>query len=249
MPAFQDHFGAVAEQYAASRPTYPEELFDWIASISPGRTRVWDCATGTGQAVRPLAARFDEVIATDASASQVANAPAISNVEWRVASAFESGLDDASVDAVTVAQALHWFYDDRFFAEVRRVLRPGGVLVVWSYASSLIDDVGIRQLLQEFQNTTLNGWWPSERRFVMDHYRDFALPPQAIAAPSFEMAQQWDLQNVAGYLRSWSAVGRYMAETGQDPVAPLLEALEPLWVGVRDVRWPLTVLASRVVAA
>ena len=80
-----------------------------------------------------LAAYFERVIATDASAAQLEHAPPHPRIEYRQAPAEESGIEGGTVDLVTVATAVHWFDFDRFYAEVERVLVPGGALVVWGY--------------------------------------------------------------------------------------------------------------------
>jgi ubiquinone/menaquinone biosynthesis C-methylase UbiE len=137
---FADYFSAVAAQYADARPEYPSALFAWIAACVPRRERVWEAGCGSGQATRGLAAEFAEAHATDAGAAQIAQATTPPNVEFAVAPAESCGLPNASVDAVCVAQALHWFDRRRFFAECERVLRPGGVLVAWGYQDIETDD-------------------------------------------------------------------------------------------------------------
>ncbi|MEO0317607.1 MAG: hypothetical protein RL404_1284, partial [Pseudomonadota bacterium] len=112
MTNFNDHFGKVAGRYADFRPTYPPELFDWLGEQCGARDLVWDCGCGNGQASVALAARFDRVQATDASAGQIAHAMPDARVRYAVAPAAASGLPDACADLVTVAQALHWFADD-----------------------------------------------------------------------------------------------------------------------------------------
>ena len=112
---------------------YPATLFTYLASQCTAHDRAWDCATGNGQAARSLATHFTAVIATDASEQQISNAQTCNGVSFRTAAAEDSGLDAASIDLVTVAQALHWFDIDRFFEEVNRVLKPGGILAVWCY--------------------------------------------------------------------------------------------------------------------
>ena len=125
---FVDRFAPMAADYADFRPHYPKALFDWLAGLTPGQTLAWDCATGTGQAAVGLAALFERVVATDACAAQIGQATPHPRIEYRVARAESSGLNAHSADIVTVAQALHWFERDRFFAEVRRVLKPGGLI-------------------------------------------------------------------------------------------------------------------------
>jgi ubiquinone/menaquinone biosynthesis C-methylase UbiE len=123
---FKDHFSKQAADYAIFRPSYPQELFAYLGSIAPSRGLAWDCGTGNGQAAVGLTSVFDRVIATDASAKQIANAHPHKRVDYRVARAEESGLESANVDLILIAQALHWFDLDRFYAEARRVLKPDG---------------------------------------------------------------------------------------------------------------------------
>ena len=72
-----DHFSAHAQNYARFRPTYPTELFAWLASQSPGHRLAWDCGTGNGQAALGLADHFVHVHATDLSPQQLAQARAL----------------------------------------------------------------------------------------------------------------------------------------------------------------------------
>ena len=136
---FQDHFSAVAAGYARFRPRYPTELCADLAAAAPAHGLAWDCATGNGQAAVALAAHFARVVATDASAAQLARATPHPRITYRLGPERESGLDDGSVDLVTVAQAFHWLDLDAFYAEVRRVLRPRGALAVWCYDLARVD--------------------------------------------------------------------------------------------------------------
>ena len=91
------------------------------------------------------------VVATDESAEMIAQAPRDSRIEYRVAEAEDSGIDDHFVDLVTVASAIHWFDLGRFYAEVSRVVRPGGVIAVWTYYTPAfgndVDDGQVLNLL------------------------------------------------------------------------------------------------------
>ncbi|MDX1378106.1 MAG: class I SAM-dependent methyltransferase, partial [Anaerolineales bacterium] len=130
---FEDHFSTQSRQYAQFRPQYPNAIYAYFASIVPGYALAWDCGTGNGQAAVGLAQYFEQVYATDASADQIAHAYPHPKVEYRVESAEQVALETASVNLVTVAQAVHWFDFDKFYAEVNRVLEPGGILAVWTY--------------------------------------------------------------------------------------------------------------------
>lgn len=243
-----DHFSRVASAYADSRPSYPAALYDWLASACAEHDLAWDCATGNGQAATDLARYFARVVATDMSAEQIARATPAPGVVYRVAPADASGLAAASVDLVTIAQALHWFDLDRFYAEVRRVLRPGGLVAAWTYGIHDVADAAIDRRVKTFYEHTVGAYWPPERRHVEAGYATLAFPFERVAAPAFAMRVAWTLPQLLGYLRSWSATGRYVAERGSDPVAALEAEIAPLWGDrdqCREITWPLTVLAGR----
>lgn len=245
--AFKDHFSQLATQYAAYRPRYPDALFAYLAKLSPSIGCAWDCACGSGQASVALAAHFERVIATDASAQQIAAATSDPRVTYRVAAAERSGLDDETIDLVTVAQALHWFDLDAFYREAGRVLRAGGVLAAWSYGVAETEDSNVNGIMERFYEA-LDPWWPPERSLVENGYRTLAFPFDEISAPRFEIQEHWSLAQLLGYFSSWSAVGRYIADRGDDPLAPLRRELQPVWgdpEARRTVIWPLALRISR----
>jgi SAM-dependent methyltransferase len=245
---FKDHFSGHAEAYAAARPThYPPALFDFLASLTAGRRLAWDCATGNGQAALPLAGIWERVIATDASAEQIAHALPHPRVEYRVAPAESSGLAERSIDLVNVAQAAHWLDFDRFYAEVLRVLVPGGAVALWTYNLARVTpelDRSIDRLAKEI----VGPWWPPERRWVDEEYRTLPFPFAEVPAPAFELVERWDLAGFVRYLKTWSAATRYRRETGKDAVDELHGELARAWgdpAAPRDIRWPLYVRAGR----
>ena len=247
--SFSDHFSAVASNYAEYRPRYPDSLFDWLAGLPAHRETAWDCATGSGQAAVALASRFERVIATDASAGQIAAATPHPRVEYRVAPAEASSLDPASVDLVTVAQALHWFDRPAFYAEARRVLRPDGVVAAWTYGHPSIDEPRADAALQRFYSETVGPYWPTERALVDAGYRTIDFPFNEVAPPFFEMETRWTLDFLVGYVATWSAVTRFRAATGEDPLPAFAEALEPAWGDpqlVRRITWPLALKVGRL---
>ena len=192
--SFHDHFSSVAKRYADFRPHYPAGLFDYLATVVPASSVVWDCAAGNGQATFDLAERFERVVATDASAEQIASAKPHPKVEFRVAPAEESGLANESLGLVAVAQALHWFDLTRFYAEVARVLRPGGVLAVWAYGVNEVEGDAINQLVQDFYSNTIGPYWPPERKLVEEGYRTISFPFAEITTPTFRMEARWTLE-------------------------------------------------------
>jgi ubiquinone/menaquinone biosynthesis C-methylase UbiE len=245
---FHDHFSSVASRYADFRPRYPAALFDYLATLAPQNSLVWDCACGNGQATVDLAERFARVVATDASREQIASAKAHPKIEFRVASAEQSGLRDESVGLVTVAQALHWFDLERFYAEARRVLKPGGVLAGWAYGINEVEGEPVNELVQEFYSETVGPYWPPERRLVEEGYRSIPFPFAEITAPSFRMETNWTLEQLLGYFSTWSATNRFIKATGRNPIEPLSAAMLRDWGNPntpRLITWPLSLRLGR----
>jgi SAM-dependent methyltransferase len=214
----------------------------------PRRLLAWDCATGNGQAARDLARHFERVIATDASADQIAHAMKVPNVEYRVAPAEASGLASHSIDLVTVAQALHWLDHERFYAEVRRVAVPGGVIAAWCYGSPHAGD-DVEASLREFEDGTVGPYWSAGRKWVDEGYRTIPFPFEEATPPTFELRVRWSLSQLGEYISSWSAVAKFRRERGVDPVVPLMERLGNHWGPsdrTRDVVWPLGIRIGRV---
>ncbi|HJQ21484.1 MAG TPA: class I SAM-dependent methyltransferase [Gemmatimonadaceae bacterium] len=223
-------------------------MYDCIATLAPRRDVVWDCGTGNGQAAADLARYFGRVIATDASAEQIANAVPAQGVEYRVAPASSSGLPAASVHAVTVAQALHWFAEESFFAEARRVTVPGGIIAAWCYGQCHAG-ADVEGILRELEDGTLGGYWRPERRYVDELYRSIPFPFPEVPAPTFELRVRWNLRQLIEYLNTWSAVVAYRRKHGTDPVVPVQQRLADTWGDPRDVRdvtWPLGLRLGRV---
>ncbi len=244
--SFKDHFSASAAHYASARPHYPQALFDWIATISPAHGHAWEAGCGNGQASRDLARHFDAVFATDPSAAQIAQASAPDNVTFAVEPGERCSLPDNSVDAVCVAQALHWFDREAFFAECDRVLKPGGVLVAWGY-----QDIVVPPAL-EAANTRLQDeireYWPPERALIDSAYADFEWPFERIDPPAFQLQADWPLPRLLGYFSSYSAVKQYREAHGADPVAANAGILSAAWGhadATQRLHWPLFVHARR----
>jgi len=222
-------FSPVAREYATFRPGYPADLFSWLAQMAPGREAAWDCGCGSGQASVALAARFSRVHATDASPEQIAAARPHPRVAYAVAPAERSGLQTGSVDLVTVAQALHWFDVDAFHAEARRVARPGALLAVWTYPRPRFVDATLDRLFLHFYEKVVGPYWPPERRHVESNYQTLPFPFEEMPHPDFQLDLQWDVEQVLGYVSSWSATARYRQQAGADPLPLLRAAIEPAW--------------------
>jgi len=244
--AFQDHFSQASKYYASARPLYPHGLFDWIAGVAPGTALAWEAGCGSGQASRDLATRFAYVHASDPSAAQIAQAPALDNVDFVIEPGERCTLADASVDVVCVAQALHWFDRASFFAECERVLRPGGVLVAWGYQDIAVPPE-VRGSVDRFLEDIACDW-PSQRADIDAAYAGYAWPFPRLEVPSFTMGAEWPLARLLAYFASFSATKRHRERTGRDPVAEHAEAIARAWGDpqrARPLSWPLFAHACR----
>ena len=237
---FKDHFSKQAAGYAKFRPRYPQKLFDYLGRIAPSRQLAWDCGTGNGQATVGLASVFARIIASDASEKQIANAQSHERVDYRVASAENSGIESETIDLIMVAQALHWFALDRFYGEVRRVLRDNGVLAASAYNLLQIEPA-IDEVVNRYYYEVVGPFWPPERKLV-EQFADLPFPFHRVDAPRFEMTAQWNLDHLLGYLRTWSSTQRFIAAKGSDPLEQIMDELHAVWDDsqqTRNVTWPL----------
>lgn len=240
-------FGKRASAYASFRPQYPQALFAWLAANSPDHRRALDIACGSGQASRPLLGHFQQVLACDGSPEQLQAATDLVGVDVFVADAQALPLADASLDLIVVAQALHWFATPDFFAEVARLLKPGGLFCAWCYSLLQLDDE-LDAVLHDFYWNILGDYWPQGRASVDAGYTDIQPPFPRIAVPAFAIELEWDLPQLLGYLGTWSAVQKRQQASGRDPLPDLLPRLEKAWGAPqrrRFVRWPLHFLAGR----
>lgn len=247
MSHFKDHFSRQSKGYGEFRPDYPNDLYQHLSDLCTGYDLAWDCATGTGQAARGLSNFFTHIIATDASEKQILNASGPANITFRVAEAQRSGLETSSVDLVMVAQALHWFSHDDFFMEVKRVLKPDGILAAWTYHLLQIEPE-IDKIIQKFDQDIVGQYWPKERQLVRERYSSITFPFNEISMSPYNMTSSWALDELVGYLRTWSSVVRYKADRGRDPLEEIIPDLRVLWGDVavqKSVQWPLTIRAGR----
>ena len=152
-------FSTVSDQYERGRPGYPPAAVEWIAAgagLGPGSVVV-DLAAGTGKLTRVLTGTGARVIAVEPIAEMRAQLTTmLPGVEALEGTAEVMGLPDGSADAVTVAQAFHWFATDEALAEIARVLRPGGWLaLVWNEGDSNQPlQAEIRRVLAPYEGET-----------------------------------------------------------------------------------------------
>jgi SAM-dependent methyltransferase len=242
---FKDHFSRQSAAYSRYRPGYPPELIAWLAAQAPDRRLALDCATGNGQAAVALAEHFDAVLALDGSVSQLRNAVACPGVAYVAGLAERLPVAAHCASLVAAAQAAHWFDFERFHAECRRVLVPGGVVAAWTYEKFRVDSA-VDALVDRFYSDVVGRFWPPERRYVEEGYRTLPFPWREGPVPAFALETEWDLGQVMNYLTTWSSVQRYKDHSGRDPLPALREQLLEVWPGeVRRVRWPIHVRLGR----
>jgi SAM-dependent methyltransferase len=159
-------FGAVAEDYECGRPGWPERVAD-VAELRP-EAEVLDLAAGTGKLTRLLVRRFARVIAVEPDDALRALIPA---EETLAGTAEAIPLPDDSVDGVFCAEAFHWFDAPRAAAEIARVLRPGGSVVICFNEG----------------NGDTEPAWPEEARAVLERHR----PPGELGGRPLVEAGTW----------------------------------------------------------
>jgi ubiquinone/menaquinone biosynthesis C-methylase UbiE len=241
-------FSPVAEAYAQARPGYPPELFAWLAGQSPGRELAWDTATGSGQAAVGVAEHFARVVATDVSEAQLRHARTHPRVEYRVGRAEASGLADGSVDLAVSAAAIHWFDLPSYYAELRRVLRPGGVMAAWSYHVGRVS-APFGEALWPFYRDIVGPYFAPGARMVDAGYAAIEFPGTPLTSPVFESVVHWTLGQTVEFIRTWSGVHAYLEATGEDPVPPVERRLRSLFGSPdegRELRFPLHLRVSRL---
>lgn len=241
-------FSSGGAAYARYRPTYPDTLPAFLASIAPATARAVDVGCGNGQFTAQLADHFDTVVGLDPSADQIAHAAPHPRVRYAVAPAEALGLEDGCADLVTAAQAAHWFDRPRFYAEARRIAAPAAIIALVSYGVPTFD-AAIQPRFHAFYWDEIGRYWPPERRLVESGYQGIDFPFEAIAWPAMAIDRDWDLAAFLGYLSTWSAT-RAALEAGQGRlIDAFAEDIAALWgepETMRPVRWPIAMRLGRL---
>jgi ubiquinone/menaquinone biosynthesis C-methylase UbiE len=243
-----DLFGDRADEYARTRPTYPEALFDHLERLVRARELVWDCGSGSGQAARGLARRFDRVLATDTSLRQLARAGGEGRIRRVAAAAEAAPFRDHCADLVTVSAAIHWFDRPRFYEEVRRVARRGAILAVWSYYQTRIAPE-VDAVLVRYADEVVGPFWTDGIRLNRGAYRDLDFPFERLPWPELDAEARMRLGDLFPYMRTWSASQAWERSRGTDPVDVVRDDLARAWGdpdAERVVRWPLHGAIGRV---
>ena len=226
----KDNFSSQSVNYERYRPDYPVELYKYIFSHVKSFDHAWDCATGNGQVAKYLTRNFKQVEASDISHKQLDHAYNHIKINYHVCPAESTPFRNDQFDLVTVAQALHWFDFKKFFPEVKRVLKPSGILAVWTYGLLKINEE-IGPIVSDFYKNTVGPYWDDERKHVENQYLDIEFPFNYALKKAFFMYKNWSLDDFTGYLNTWSSVKKYKKDQGHDPVTPLKSKISELWPG------------------
>lgn len=247
MQPVKDRFSEGSDKYAHFRPSYPLELYEFLYSQIEHFEHAWDVGTGSGQVATALSMRFKNVVATDISAPQIANAERRPNIRYIVCRAEQTPFPEASFDLITAAMALHWFDPQPFYREARRTAKPGALIAVWGYDLLEIGPY-TDELITAYHRDVLGPYWDYERHYVDDRYLHIPFPFEEIPNPGFTMRMEWTLTQLTGYLDTWSALRNYRRETGQDPLPDLIARIEEHWPAgqVHQVRFPVFLRVGRI---
>jgi SAM-dependent methyltransferase len=243
----KDLFSEQSKIYAAFRPSYPRELYDFIYGFVNQKNTAWDCATGNGQVAQELCKDFEQVFATDLSQQQIGNAFAAPNIHYSVAPAEKTTFEDGTFDLITVAQALHWINVDQFYQEAIRVAKSNAILAVWGYSILHVDNEIDPPFLNFYRNV-VGPYWDAARQLVEDQYKNIPFPFETISTPAFGLKLHWTLEQFSGYISSWSATRNYIKSNQQDPVPTFIEQLKSVWPSgeIKTVTFPVFMKLGRI---
>jgi ubiquinone/menaquinone biosynthesis C-methylase UbiE len=236
----KDYFSGHSSVYAQFRPTYPQALYDFIFKHLKHKDTAWDCATGNGQVAQYLAKHFKTVHATDISQQQLDNAFLAENISYSISKAEQTSFNENQFDLITVGQALHWFNTGEFYKEVKRTSKPGALVAIWGYALLTVDQ-NIDPVFMDFYNNIVGPYWDNARRLVEEEYRTIPFPFDEIPSPKFEIKTDWNLEQLAGYLTSWSATQKYIKTKNENPVPAFVDVIKKFWKEgeIKTVRFPV----------
>ncbi|XP_054804246.1 uncharacterized protein LOC129307340 isoform X2 [Prosopis cineraria] len=232
-----------ARQYADSRPTYPSQLFRFVASSTPSHHLAWDVGTGNGQAAQSLAEIYQNVIGTDTSEKQLEFAVKLPNVRYKHTPSTLSMMEleqtvapAGTVDVLTVAQALHWFDLPIFYRQVKWLLKKShGVIAAWGYNVPRVTD-DVDKVFDELYEVKLRPYWDPRLAMWEDNYRNIDFPFEPVAGADdtgpieYVMEKEMDL---GAYLRYVTSVSPYQTAKEKGAGVPwedYIERLKSAWI-------------------
>ena len=220
-----DFFSDFADRYAQYRLSYPDVIYKTVLDFVTSHNTAWDAATGNGQVAQELCHVFDNVIATDLSESQLAHAVKHPGITYRHADVYHSGIPENSIDLTTVGQAAHWFDFSAFCTEAKRVCKPGGILAIWCYGMFESPEP-IQPLVHHFYHEVIGPYWHPRRKLIDNGYKDLNAPFEELFYGHFTETIHRSVEDLAGYIGTWSAVNNYRNQEERDPVVNLVSEIE-----------------------
>lgn len=236
----KDNFSLHSSNYAKYRPTYPLDFFYYLNSLVLTKQKAWDCGTGNGQVAFELSKHFDHVFATDISQTQIDNAALANNIYYSVQPAERTNFTNNLFDLIIVAQAIHWFNFEQFYSEVSRVAKENALICVLGYGRIQVSEQ-IDSLINQFYTNVIGMYWDAERKYIDEEYKTIPFPFEEIAAPDFVNTVNWSLQQLTGYINTWSAVKHFIKQNNYNPVDTLHSNIEKIWgtQQFRKLQFPL----------
>lgn len=241
----KDNFSTKSNEYAKFRPNYPSDLFEYLKTLLSEKQNAWDCGSGNGQVAVELASIFKQVYATDISEQQLKNAFQKENITYSKQPAEDADFEDDSFDLICVAQAIHWFDFERFYSEVKRTLKPEGIIAVLGYGLFKSDKETEKVILELYNNIT-GPYWDHERKYLDENYTTIPFPFQEIKVPTFERRLVWSFDQLIGYLKTWSAVKHYEKENRENPVDLISGDLKKAFGTKGEVCFPILFRAGKL---
>ncbi|MFY8019834.1 MAG: class I SAM-dependent methyltransferase [Bacteroidia bacterium] len=236
----KDYFSNQADLYSLYRPSYPTELYEFINSKLICKDLAWDVATGNGQIATELSKIFRQVYATDISEKQLEYAVRKENIEYKKESAEKCSLANQSCDLVIVGQAIHWFDFYQFYEEVKRVLKPNGLIILVGYGFHRIDS-NCDPISNHFYRNILDGYWEPERRYIDEAYENIPFPFAELEKPNLKITMEYKLEQYIGYLNTWSATQKFIRINRSNPIDLIKSKLEKVWDEneIKEVYFPI----------
>jgi ubiquinone/menaquinone biosynthesis C-methylase UbiE len=241
-----DNFSTQATIYQKYRPVYPPELYEFIFKQVKNKHKAWDCGTGNGQVANILAKHFSHIEATDISENQLKNAPAKDNITYSRQRAEHTNFPNQHFDLISVGQAIHWFDFEPFYKEVQRVAKKDAILAIFGYGLLRID--GINDDIDHFYYKIIGPYWNKERRHIDNAYSSIPFPFTEIQpTQDFFIKDTWTIEQLEGYLNTWSSVQRFIKKEGFNPVNDFIKKLQTKWgTTSKSVAFPILIKLARL---
>lgn len=214
----------ISDAYAKYRPFYPQKVAEIITSFmkshgSSGVDIAVDVACGPGQSTFLLCDSFHKVIGIDISQHQIKQANQMcakfgkENVQFIVGDAHKIPLESSSVDLLTIAMGWQWLDAEQFYAEAKRVLKPGGCIAVYGHGVQMFDNKRVNDVFEAYRQEMIKSKCFDEHKVqhmhVLNKYESVELPFLHTKRCEFEFPQQLTIDQLLGIISSVVMYKRY----------------------------------------